>query len=179
MKTSFLARASALLVAALLPLVTAAAAESPSLLLQKGIYAEEVERNLDSAIKIYEQIAAESAANRPVVAQAQYRLAVCYQKQGKKEQAIKLLQELVQQSPTDAAVLRKARNTLTELGSPAPEGMTVRKLPFSIPGWPYAMSMDGRYVAYEPKGGYDLALLEVPTGKNWIVAKCAKGNSPT
>src|SRR4051812_2571665 len=83
------------------------AAESASVLLQKGIYAEETEGNVDAAIKIYEQIAAESATNRAIVAQAQYRLAVCYQKQGKKEQAIKVLQELMQQSPIDAAVLSK------------------------------------------------------------------------
>src|SRR5437870_574714 len=112
MKTPFLNQALSLLVAAVLPLIAFAASESPSLLLQKGIYAEEIERNLDSAIKIYEQIAAESAANRSVVAQAQYRLAMCYQKQGKKELAIKLLNELVEQPMADATLAAKARTTL-------------------------------------------------------------------
>lgn len=74
----------------------ARAAESASVLLQQGIFAEETEGNLDAAIKIYEQIGAELAANRPVVAQAQYRLGVCYQKKGNKDQAIKVLNELVQ-----------------------------------------------------------------------------------
>jgi hypothetical protein len=179
MKTSFLFQARALLVAALLPVVAAAASELPSTLLQKGIYAEEIERNLDSAIKIYEQIAAEAAANRAVVAQAQYRLAVCYQKKGNKEQAIKLLNELMPQIPGDAALTRNVKMTLAAMGATPEEAMTVRKLSVSVPGWLYAMSMDGRYVAYQPKGGYDLAVWEVPTGKTWIVAKCAKGNSPT
>ena len=48
------------------------AAESLSVLLQKGIYAEETEGNLASAISIYEKIAAEGAANRALVTQAQY-----------------------------------------------------------------------------------------------------------
>src|SRR5437763_14659178 len=72
---------------------SAPATESPSVLLQKGIYAEETEGNLDSAIRIYEQIAAEAATNRAVVAQAQYRLALCYQRKNNREQAIKLLNE--------------------------------------------------------------------------------------
>src|SRR5471032_1901276 len=99
MKTPFPRLAVAALIAAFLPLA-APAAESPSVLLQKGIYAEETEGNVDAAIKIYEQIAAEAATSRAVVAQAQYRLAVCYQKKGNKEQAIRLLEELVQQFPS-------------------------------------------------------------------------------
>ena len=58
-------------------LTSAPAAESVSVLLQKAIYAEETEGNLESAIKLYEQIASDAATNRPMVAQAQYRLAVC------------------------------------------------------------------------------------------------------
>ena len=52
MKAPFLHQARALLVAAVLPLNRIRRVESPSLLLQ-GIYAEEIERNLDSAIQIY------------------------------------------------------------------------------------------------------------------------------
>ena len=41
----------------------ASAAESLSVLLQKAIYAEETEGNVDAAIKLYEQIATEIASN--------------------------------------------------------------------------------------------------------------------
>ena len=51
MKTSRHLPVYSLLLAAVLPLLAFAASESPSLLLEKGIYAEEIERNLDSAIK--------------------------------------------------------------------------------------------------------------------------------
>jgi len=61
----------------------AQAAESLSVLLQKGIFAEETEGNLDAAIRIYEGIVKEGEANRALVAQAQYRLGVGQLKTGK------------------------------------------------------------------------------------------------
>jgi hypothetical protein len=155
------------------------AADSPSVLLQKGIFAEETEGNLEAAIKIYEQIATESAVNRSVAAQAQYRLAVCYQKKGNKEQAIKVLNELVQQFPSDAAMIQKARGTLTELGAPTTEAVSVRRIPLPVATnvWIMSVSEDGRLVAYEsqqPKDRFDLVVYEVTTGKTWIVGKPAR-----
>jgi hypothetical protein len=177
MKTPFPRLAAAVFIAAALSSAVIAA-DSPSVLLQKAIYAEETEGNVDAAIRIYEQIATEAATNRSVLAQAQYRLAVCYQKKGNKDQAIKLLNELVQQFPGDAALLQKAKTSLTEMGVTPAEAIAVRKLPHLVPGWPEAMSQDGRFVAYEPKGGYDLAVMEIATGKSWTIAKCVKGKSP-
>lgn len=131
MKTLFLRLAVVVLIAMAIP-ISANAAESPSVLLQKGIYAEETEGNVDAAIKIYEQIAAEAATNRSIVAQAQYRLAVCYQKKGNKEQAIKLLDELVQQFPAEAGLRSQARKTLAGLGQPTVQEVAVRNIPLSI-----------------------------------------------
>jgi tetratricopeptide (TPR) repeat protein len=133
----------------------AKAAESASVLLQKGIFAEETEGNLDAAIKVYEQIAAEAAASRTLVAQAQYRLAVCYQKNGKKDQAIKILNALLQQFPSDAALNPKARRTLAELGATPPEAISVRQVPLpptATGGWMMSLSPDGRLLAHEPTG---------------------------
>lgn len=179
MKIPFLSRAWTLLLAAVLPLTAFAASESPSLLLEKGIYAEEVERNLDSAIKIYEQIAAESAANRAVVAQAQYRLAGCYQKQGKKEQAIKLLNELVQQFPADTGMNKKARDTLVELGERASPAMTIRRVPVpAICDSILTISADGRYISYQPANSDDLGVCEIATGKTWTIFKGSNDKSP-
>lgn len=173
MKTPFLSRASALLAAAVLPLLAAAASESPSLLLQKGIYAEEIERNLDSAIQIYEQIAAEAATNRTIVAQAQYRLAVCYQKQGKKEQAIRLLNDLVQQAPADVALRTKALEILTQLGASLSDVVSIRKVASLASGWFTAASPDGRFLEYQPSDSPDVQVFEHATGK---VRTVAKGN---
>ncbi len=151
-------------------LTTATAAESFSVLLQKGIFAEETERNLDAAIKIYQQITAEAATNRPVVAQAQYRLGVCYQKKGSKEQAISTLNELLRQFPAEAALGQKARGLLAELGQTPPSNITIRQLPLTA-DQVYAVSTDGRLVAYKPKENSNVAIYETATGKTWTAVK--------
>ena len=85
------------LVAAMLVSVPLSAAESPSDLLEKGIYTEETVGNLDEAIKIYEEIISQDKVNRRYVAEAQLRLGKCLLKQGKKEQAERTLRTLVNQ----------------------------------------------------------------------------------
>src|SRR5687767_2953507 len=65
-----------------LALSTPAWAQSVSVLLQKGIFAEETVGDLDAAIKVYAQIVAEADASQAQVAQAHYRLGICYQKKG-------------------------------------------------------------------------------------------------
>ena len=71
-----------LIVAALLAAVLAPAAHAKSapVLLQEGLYAEEVEGNLDSAIGIYQQIIEDSTAPKNLVAQALYRQGTCFLK---------------------------------------------------------------------------------------------------
>ena len=54
-----------------------AVAEPLSVLLEKGIYAEETLGDLDKAIQIYGRITAKSKAERPIAAQAQFRQARC------------------------------------------------------------------------------------------------------
>jgi hypothetical protein len=167
MKIPYLFKARALLVTALLSVAVSVAAESPSVLLQKGIYAEEIERNLDSAIKIYEQIAAEAATSRAVVAQAQYRLAVCYEKKGDKEQAIRLLNELVQQATADPAVIQKVRKALSELGEKLSPAVAVRKIKLPVPAeWFWPVSQDGRYLPCQTNA---LIVCDLIDGKSWTV----------
>jgi hypothetical protein len=59
---------------------TIAAAKPASVMLREGLYAEEVEGNIDAAIKIYEQIVKDKSASRDNVAQALYRQGMCYLK---------------------------------------------------------------------------------------------------
>jgi hypothetical protein len=180
MKTISLGSVRVLLVTAILP-VAVCAAESPSLLLEKAIHAEEIERNLDSAVAIYEQIASEAAANRAVVAQAQYRLALCYQKQGKKEQAIRVLNEIVQHPSADVAVTGKARQLLADLGMTSPEAVSIRRIPLSgNAGRIVAISSDGRLAAFQPHASHELFVQDLVTGKAQLVDKDAdmQGHSP-
>ena len=149
----------------------ARAAESASVLLQKGIFAEETEGNLDAAIKIYEQISAESAANRTVVAQAQYRLAVCYQKKGAKGQAIATLQELLKQFPSEARLSQMARGILAELGQTPSEAVTIRKLPLADASEVMSVSPDGRFIAYMDQDYSSIFIYETASAKTWQAVK--------
>src|SRR5580658_7153835 len=68
---------------------------SPSALLEKGIYAQDTKGDLDSAIAIYQQLVAEQDINRSLAAQAQCRLAQCYQKENRTADATAAFQKLV------------------------------------------------------------------------------------
>jgi hypothetical protein len=82
-------------------------ASSASELLEKGIYAEETEGNLAAAIKIYEQISASADAERATAAQALFRLAMCYQKSGRPDEAKATLDILGKDYPEQRDLLSK------------------------------------------------------------------------
>ena len=54
-----------------------AAAKPASVMLREGLYAEEVDGDIDAAIKIYEQIINDKSASKENVAQALYRQGMC------------------------------------------------------------------------------------------------------
>jgi Tol biopolymer transport system component len=146
-------------------LTTARAAESFSVLLQKGIFAEETEGNLDAAIKIYEQITAEAATNLSVVAQAQYRLGVCYQKKGNKEQAISILNDLLKQFPAEAALGQKARELLAGLGQTPSSNITIRRVLADASGVDEVLTADGKYISRMDGYTGDVVQFEVASGQ--------------
>lgn len=146
-------------------LTTATAAESFSVLLQKGIFAEETEGNLDAAIKIYQQITAEAATNLSVVAQAQYRLGVCYQKKGNKEQAISTLNDLLKQFPAEAALGQKARELLAGLGQTPSSNIVMRRVLADASGVDGVLTADGKYIRDIDRDTGDVVQFEVASGQ--------------
>ena len=78
-----------------LPLPLAAAEGTLSEMLELGIYSEETKGDLPAAMKLYEQILAESAADRSLAAQALFRLALCHDKQGDYAKATASFEQLV------------------------------------------------------------------------------------
>jgi tetratricopeptide (TPR) repeat protein len=94
---------------------TIAYAKSAGTLLQEGLYAEEVEGNLDSAIKIYQQIIADPSANRSHVAQALYRQGMCYMKKKDEQQAREVFGKLVQQYGDQTSLVEKVAPLLADL----------------------------------------------------------------
>ncbi len=102
------------LVAAMLliapPMVAAAATAGE--LLEKAIYAEETAGNLDQAIDLYEQVIAEGKQVSKTAAQAQLRLGLCYEKQGKAEAAATAFQAVIDNYPQESDLIAQARKHL-------------------------------------------------------------------
>src|SRR4051812_25554526 len=88
---------------------------SASELLEKGIYAEETKGELKAASEIYQQIVADPAADRALVAQAQLRLGLCQLKLGNKPQAISALDRLTQEFPDKERLLAIVGNQMPQL----------------------------------------------------------------
>ncbi|MBI4660063.1 MAG: tetratricopeptide repeat protein [Verrucomicrobia bacterium] len=159
--------------ASLLVVFTAPAAESLSVLLQKGIYAEETEGNLDAAIKIYEGIVKEGEANRSLVAQAQYRLGVCQMKRGKTEDAAVAFRMLIDRFSDAAELVAKSRERLVELGQPT-AATTVRQIWSSARTLGDSVSMDGRYLSFVDLMSGNVAVRDLLVGQNRLLT-----NNPT
>ena len=55
-------------------------ADSPSDLLEQGIYSEETKGDLDAALQLYQKVIDQSQADQSLAAKAQYHLGLCYYK---------------------------------------------------------------------------------------------------
>ncbi len=104
-----------LIISAILVFANGATAESPSVLIEKGIYAEDTAGDLDAAIEIYSRIIADDNAKRQYVAKAQYRLGTCYLKQGKQAEAIEAFKRVIKIYPNQRQAFSDARSELAKL----------------------------------------------------------------
>ncbi|HZL41896.1 MAG TPA: sugar-binding protein [Verrucomicrobiae bacterium] len=116
----------------------AASGASTSELLQRGLYAEEVEGNVDSAIKTYAQIIKNSSAPANLVAQALYHQGMCYLKLKDEASARAALERLVTEYPGQTEVVDKARPLLEDLTNFDPATLmpagTLAYVEFGSPG---------------------------------------------
>jgi hypothetical protein len=87
-------------------------------LLQKGIYLQETVGDLDGAIKVYKQIAQMAAASRANAAQAEYRIGVCLQKKGQREEAARTFAKLIEKYPEQTEVVARARQSYSDNPQP-------------------------------------------------------------
>lgn len=114
------------------------AAQSASVMLQEGIYAEEIEGDLDSAIKIYEEIVSQAEQTEQAAAMAMYRIGMCRLKKGDKAQAVTQFQTVTKKYPDNKQLVARAREQLRKLGaapdviSPATEANLYERLPYDV-----------------------------------------------
>ncbi len=90
-------------------------AQSPQSLLEKGIYAEETVGDLDKAIDIYRKIINSAKANRRYVAEAHFRLGMCYARKGKGAEARSTFETIITRFPAHEVLAAKARKELAAL----------------------------------------------------------------
>ena len=104
-----------IMVCCLVPLIMASGQEQQAQkLLSEAIYQEEVNGDLDKAIKTYQQILNQYPDNRKVSAEALLHLGMCHEKLGNQE-AVKTYKRLVNNFPEQKNQVAVARERLTRL----------------------------------------------------------------
>ncbi len=98
--------------------VPASAQERLADQLRKGVVEEEVNQNVDKAIQAYQAIVARYDEDRKTAGSALYRLAECYRKAGKREQAIAAYQRVTREFADQVALAEPSRRQLASLGVP-------------------------------------------------------------
>ena len=90
------------------------------MLLQSGLYKEDVNGDLEAAIAIYERVLRDFPQERPVAAKALLHIGLCYEKLGKQE-AKKAYQRLIKEFADQSEPVQIARQHLEQLDAGAPE----------------------------------------------------------
>ena len=168
-------------------LSSAAVQQTAAQLYQSGVYAEEIEGNLQKAIGIYEQVLKQFPSNRDTAANAQLHIGLCYERMGL-ERAREAFERVIKNYPGQAAAVAVARAKLdaiiraASLSKKGEGDVTIRKVPTpagtAVLG---AVSPDGRYLA--DWGGdsagntCDLWISETLTGKQRFLTTEGKGCS--
>jgi ankyrin repeat protein len=93
----------------LLPFLSLQAADSAKETLQKGLFEEEANRNLEAAAQAYRSVISGYDQNRQLAATAVFRLAECYRKLGKTNEARVQYQRIVQEFPDQTALADLSR----------------------------------------------------------------------
>ena len=140
------------LLAVVLP-ASGAKAKSASVLLQEGLYAEEMKGDLDAAIKTYERVLKDFPGNRPVAAKALLHIGLCYEKLGKQE-ALDAYERVIDQYPEQQEIVKAAMERIDEISKMLEKAankpnfrriQVPTKLPFRGSG---KLSPDGQKLAF-------------------------------
>jgi len=145
-------------------------------LLSEAIYQEEVNGELDEAIKTYQLIIKQYPENRRVSAEALLHLGMCYEKLGLKEAQI-AYRKVLDNYPEQTEAVKLANEKLSLLLRAEPvirKEVKALKIQKVLEGYVVysSVSPDGRYYAYPDwdKGG-NLAVRELVTGKSQILTE--------
>ena len=105
-----------MLVMALVLVSNAGAADTLTEKLQRGLFEEEANHNLDAAIKEYQSVVAQSDEQRKVIATALFRLGECYRKLGKTNEANAQYQRILRDFSEQEQLIAAVRTLLPNIG---------------------------------------------------------------
>jgi Tol biopolymer transport system component len=153
---------------ALILVSTGYAQQSAEQLFQSAIYKEEVEGELDAAIKIYKTIIDEYPENRSAAAKALLHTGLCYEKLGN-AQASKAYERVVRNFADQVEVVAQARVRLAALGGSGGKesagGLVARRILTDASGVRGVLTEDGKYISYLDQSTGDVVQFEVASGQ--------------
>src|SRR5436309_7341963 len=101
-----------------------AATSDVSAALQRGLFEEEANHNLDAAIQAYQFVINQYDSDRKLAATAIFRLGESYRKQGKTNEATAQYERVLRDFTDQPELLTTSRNSLAMLGYAAKAGPT-------------------------------------------------------
>ena len=93
------------------------AADDVTTALQKGLFEEEANQNLDAAIKAYQSVLERHDEQRKLASTALFRLGECYRKLGKTNDAVAQYQRLLRDFSDQSTLVTLSRQNLTGIGA--------------------------------------------------------------
>lgn len=105
---------------------TARAADTAAATLQKGLFEEEANHNLDAAIQAYQSVVTRFDDERKLAATAVFRLGECYRKLGQTNEANAQYQRVVREFPDQTQLVKLSREYLGPEAPPTAAGYTYR-----------------------------------------------------
>jgi Tol biopolymer transport system component len=115
-------------------------------LYQSALYKEEIEGELDAAIKIYETVIRQYPENRPVAAKSLLHSGICKERLGMKE-AQKAYERIVKDYTDQSDIVAQAKVRLAVLGSPGgKKGFVTRRILSDASGIGANLTEDGKFI---------------------------------
>jgi Tol biopolymer transport system component len=140
--------------------------QTPEALLGSALHQESVIGDLAGAIEMYRNIMKTKGVPRPIAAQAQLHLGICYERSGRPE-ARQAFETVVRDYPDQREFVLRARTLLAKLrdGPKQPALQTRLLWDNALDLWGHT-SFDGRYLSFVDWSTCDLALRDLTTGEN-------------
>jgi Tol biopolymer transport system component len=148
---------------------TGYAQQTAEQLYQSALYKEEIEGELDSAIKIYETVLKQYPENRPVAAKALLHSGICKERLGMKE-AQKSYERVVRDYTDQSDIVAQAKVRLAVLSSPGDKkGFVTRRILQDATGVEGRLTSDGRYITGLNLEKGDVNQFDIKSGQKIVI----------